>query len=360
MNLYLSRGDRLRFPVPTNDIREGIIRKSVESAMIIATDSPAQNLAKYIQCADLSSEEDLRALNAIAERTDAMTEAEANIFSGALDAESVNGLGDVLRIAQSLEQYEIIPEVTTDRELGGWLVENDLLGVSFPEAVRPYLDYVAIGAEYYANHGGAYTLNGYVKRKEAVPELGMDNACIRLTLAGEHGTFPVCLPDWNGKLELAKRVLNLDDLDDAVVRNIEFKPSMSELERLLPLDSVTAGDANDLACILGQIEQCGELKKYYCALSAICPDTFAEALDIAADIDDYELVPDDAEEYGRQVLRRIGADDELIDSIDGYMDFAALGEDSMSEDGVRRTEYGLIRRMSVPFPPEQQTGMSMV
>ncbi len=109
MNIYLSRGDRLRFPAPTNDLRKYITQKSVESAMIVGSDSPVHNLAKYIQCADLSSEEDLRALNAIAERTDAMTEAEANIFSGALDAESINGLDDVLRIAQSLEQYEIIP-----------------------------------------------------------------------------------------------------------------------------------------------------------------------------------------------------------------------------------------------------------
>lgn len=110
MNICLSRGDRLRLPAPVNDIREEITQKSAESAKIIATDFPVSNLAKYIQCADLSSVEDLRSLNAIAERTDTMTETEATIFSGALDAESINGLDDVLRIAHSLEQYEIIPE----------------------------------------------------------------------------------------------------------------------------------------------------------------------------------------------------------------------------------------------------------
>lgn len=359
MNLYLACGDYLHFPAPVRDIQESIAGLDTDRLRIIDAKSPIRNLAKYIQCADLSSEEDLRVLNAIAQRTDAMTETEAKIFSGVLDSESVNGLNDVLRIAHSLEQYQIIPEVTSDRELGIWLVDNNLLDVSFPETVRPYLDYVAMGAEYYANHGGAYTLSGYVKRKEDVPQPGMDNACIRLTLAAGHSTFPVCLPDWGGKLELAKRVLNLDDLDDAVVRKIEFKPSMSELEGLLPLDSVTADTANDLACVLEQIERCGELEKFYCALSANCPDTFAEALDIATDIDDYELVPDDAEEYGRQVLRRIGADDEIIDAIDGYMNFSALGEVSMSEDGVRRTEFGLVRRLSEPFP-QQDTGMKFM
>ena len=77
------------------------------------------------------------------------------------------------------------------------------------------------------------------------------------------------------------------------------------------------------------------------------------------DIDDYERVPEDMDEYGKQVLRRIGADDEIIDTIDGYMDFSQLGADSMVEDGVRRTEFGLVRRLSEPFPPEQQIGQTM-
>ena len=36
------------------------------------------------------------------------------------------------------------------------------------------------------------------------------------------------------------------------------------------------------------------------------------------------------------------------------MDFEKLGEDAMVEDGVRRTEFGLIRRCSSPFAEETQ------
>ena len=35
-----------------------------------------------------------------------------------------------------------------------------------------------------------------------------------------------------------------------------------------------------------------------------------------------------------------------------------LGTDSLEEDGVRRTEYGLIRRLSAPFPL-QEIGQTM-
>ena len=51
-----------------------------------------------------------------------------------------------------------------------------------------------------------------------------------------------------------------------------------------------------------------------------------EALRCAMNLDDYERIPEDTYEYGQAVLRRIGADDELIDTIDGYMDFEKLGE----------------------------------
>ena len=54
------------------------------------------------------------------------------------------------------------------------------------------------------------------------------------------------------------------------------------------------------------------------------------------------------------VLRRIGADDELLETIDGYTDFEQLGRAMMEEDGVRRTEFGLVRRPSEPFPAEKQ------
>ena len=60
------------------------------------------------------------------------------------------------------------------------------------------------------------------------------------------------------------------------------------------------------------------------------------------------------------MLRRAGADDEIIDTVGGYMDFAQLGEDSMEEVGVRRTEFGLVRRLSTPFPSEQEIGPVMV
>ena len=55
------------------------------------------------------------------------------------------------------------------------------------------------------------------------------------------------------------------------------------------------------------------------------------------------------------VLIRHGADDEVINALEGYTNFEQLGEDAMVEDGVRKTEFGLLRRLSYPFPEETQS-----
>ena len=150
----------------------------------------------------------------------------------------------------------------------------------------------------------------------------------------------------------------MEDFSQADITAVKF--SAPQLNSLIPLDTITVEDANELALCLKEMEQeDGGIMKFCAVLEVEQPDTFAEALNIAMDRDNYELVPEDMDEYGKQVLRRIGADDELLDTIDGYMNFDQLGKDSVSEDGVRRTEFGLVRRLSSPFPT-QEIGQTMI
>ncbi len=137
------------------------------AARIADVSSGIPNLSNYISTADIDgSDYDYDKLMHLADRLDSLTEQERWTFSGALDAESINGLDDVLHVAEHLDGYEFFEGVTSDRELGGYVVEHNLLDVEIPETVRPYLDYTAIGAGYYSDHGGAYTMNGYVQRLE--------------------------------------------------------------------------------------------------------------------------------------------------------------------------------------------------
>ena len=54
----------------------------------------------------------------------------------------------------------------------------------------------------------------------------------------------------------------------------------------------------------------------------------------------------------------LGLDDEAIYELDGYMDFEKYGQDCMENDGVTKTEFGLLRRLDPPFP-EQTQGQQM-
>lgn len=158
MDIFLSRGERdpevrIRFPVEPDMIRPMLAELDEHCAIsdpvrIVGSSSQISNLVQYISCADVEKQADIRKLNVLAGMIDGMGEEEQRLLSGSLDAESVNGLDDVLRVASTLGQYELIEGVTSDKELGGWLVEHGQTEVAFPEEVRPYLDYAGVGAAY--------------------------------------------------------------------------------------------------------------------------------------------------------------------------------------------------------------------
>ena len=199
MDIFISRGAqdpevRIRFPAEP-DIVWPMLRELDEYCAnndpfrIVGTSALDPNLTQYISCADVEDAADIRKLSELAELVDGMSTEEQRIFAGALGTESVNSLNNVLEIASNLGHYEFIEGVTCDKDLGGWLVEHGQAGVEFPEAVRPYLDYAGIGGSYYASHGGAYTLSGYVKRREVVQEQTVESKPkFSLTLTSHSGT----------------------------------------------------------------------------------------------------------------------------------------------------------------------------
>ena len=320
---------------------------------IIGANSPVRNIYQYIARADIHNPDDVEKLNTLAKAIGQMDDRERHIFAGALDAESITGLDDVLKISKRLNNYIILPNVKTDTELGRILVDTGYK--NFPEAVQPYLDYRAIGAEYYAENGGAYGPGGYVRRKSSL-EQGQErrNALITLHLATKQVECRLVLPAEEEELDQAKERLGIEHFTESTITRVDFgKPYMDDL---IPKNCICVEDANELA--LGIEEFCqrdGDLLKFLAVLSVEQPETMSDALRFAINLDDYERITEGTYEYGQFVLRRHGADDELLEAMDGYMDFEKLGEDSMVEDGVRQTEFGLVRRCSHPFPEQEQT-----
>ena len=52
-------------------------------------------------------------------------------------------------------------------------------------------------------------------------------------------------------------------------------------------------------------------------------------------------------------------DQEVVDTVDGFIDWKEFGSHMMEANGVTQTEYGLIRRVSDPAPEQAMDAQMM-
>lgn len=363
-NSGASEGVKLHLPTTPAEVNEAfswLERIGIEpSAVRIAgVNSSVSNLGPHILRADIHDAGQMKMLNELAETIEQMTDREIDIFAGALDAESINGLDDILKLSQHLNDYVIFPNISTDTELGRFLVDSGYK--AFPKEVQPYLDHRTIGAEYYSENGGAYGPGGYVRRKNSLEQKPVRrDALITLHMATPSiYNFCLSLPATAEEMDQSKHRLGVENFVQTNIIQVEYsKPYLADL---IPKDCICVEDANELALCIEEMQQTDdELLKYLSVLSVEQPNDFPSALRLALELDDYERITEGTYEYGQSVLRRIGADDEIISTVDGYMDFEKFGEDWMMEDGVRQTEYGMVRRLSQPFSSCEMNKMTMI
>jgi hypothetical protein len=182
LKLHLTRADDyegvyLQLPATSAEFEEVCswldeISTDITSTRIKGAISDVWNIGTYLKNTDINTPGQLDKLNRITEIIGMMDRDECHTFEGALDAESINGLEDIIAIGEQLDRYLYIPHVTTHQELGLFLVNHDIK--PFDDGVCPYLDYSKIGIEYYSNHGGACTAKGYIVRRDSVEQALVD------------------------------------------------------------------------------------------------------------------------------------------------------------------------------------------
>ena len=166
--------EHISFPAEAAEVRNEVI--AVEDfggwapAYVIGGDGAAQILTGRIERDALFSEAGIQKLNQLAGLVDTMDADAQKVFAGALMVEHARCLDDVLRVAGSLDSYELFPSIKTDEELGHFLVDTGPITgkFAFAEEAKSYLDYAKIGAEQRKLLGGAHTEQGFVKRREVI------------------------------------------------------------------------------------------------------------------------------------------------------------------------------------------------
>jgi len=304
---------------------------------------------------------DYAELGELAERIDSLDEQQRKTLDGALTGAAFSSVTDVLRIAYSLENYIFINGVTTEKELGRFLVDSGYKG--FPESVKPYLDYAAIGTEYHAEHDGAFTGDGYTLRRGSaeplIAELERPTVfVVHLQTGGMRNlgqeAFKLALPASETQLRYAKDALNIEDFEEAAVVKVEGlqKLLLDNIQR----DSIDILELNEVASAFVEVWNRQDAAKVLPALELEKPSTLEETLDVITNLDRYEIIECTCEDYGKQALLNLTGDQEAVDTVDGFLDWGEFGEHMMQEDGIALTEYGMIRRVNAPAP-EQTMGM---
>lgn len=370
ITLKLTRGNDpegiyIRLPSAQEKIKEAVARldaisEDVATTRILNIAGNVRNLGNYIQNADLSQPDGLQKIEALAEKLQTLDMESCLKFEGMLDANMIQGVDDIMKLADCLDEYVLLPEVGTGSALGRYLVNQGIF--ECPDHIRPYLYYQTIGQEFYSNHGGAFCRGGYAVQKAELPgnfchRYDEVNGVISLDLrTGSGHSHTLFLPASTESLQWAKENLGITDFAEAEIVSAHYE--FPYLSVMVSSDLITVESANELAsCLVKMQQEDNGVEKYLAILEAEQPETFQSALKLALERDDFERVPMNPEAYGMAALRRIGADPAVMNAIDRYMDFEGYGEDAMEKDGVMRTRFAAIRRTPklIDQRPQEQT-----
>ena len=183
VTLFLRQGENgkqvlLSFPATTPAEKADVaatmesLKSMSKTVTIQGAASEVMNLSEYLKGIDLAAEGEVERINQLAERLEHMSEVDCDKFAGMLDANSISGTKDILRLTEWLDDYVILPGCGSAQSIGKYLVGCGAFLV--PEKLIGYINYEALGIEFCDAHGGAACSRGYVVRKEGLPQELLD------------------------------------------------------------------------------------------------------------------------------------------------------------------------------------------
>ena len=184
VTLFLRQGENgkqvlLSFPVTTPAEKENVVatletlKPMSKMVTIQGAASEVMNLGLYLSGVDLAAEGEVERVDQLAKRLEHMSEVDCDKFAGMLDANSISGTKDILRLTERLDDYVILPGCSSARSVGRYLVVCGAFPV--PEELTGYINYEAVGIEFCDAQGGAACSRGYVVRKEGLPQELLDD-----------------------------------------------------------------------------------------------------------------------------------------------------------------------------------------
>lgn len=362
-NIVTSDGLWLAFPLGNQERQEAMKFGAEGTNEIGAATSPLEGLKTHLEGMTLQPGHGIRELEFLDQHTDCMTEKEKSIFQAALEIEKPRSVMEIVNLSCNLDKFVLYEGVSNHEELGKRVLGSEEMS----EKVALYMDYGAAGEKYAGSHAGCFTQLGYVARTgealdllydgKYLPKPGYDKSCVIQAwlhspyyAAGNYRHYPVSLPASDDRLAQAEEKLGWRKLDEYEVAGISCP--VPELESCLPF-SRDIREMNELSRVLaekGILKDAGEREKLFAALEAEMPGNMVEAMEIAAELEQYTVLPEDirtAVDYAYYYLE--DAQIYIDDEVQPFLDYERLGECKMREEGVVQTEYGLVLRRNCPI-----------
>lgn len=362
-NIATSDGLWLAFPMGYQERQEAMKFGKESTIEIGAVTSPLEGLKTYLEGMTLRPGQGIRELEFLDRHMDCMTEREKCIFQAALEIEEPRSVMEIVNLSCNLDKFALYDGVSSHEELGKRVLGNEEMS----EKVALYLDYGAAGEKYAGSHAGCFTQLGYAVRTgealeplydgKRLPEPGYDRSCVIQAwlsspyyAAGHYRYYPVSLPAPDDRLALAEEKLGGRKLDEYEVINVCCP--VRELESCLPF-SRDVREMNAFAGLLAErniLGDAGTREKLFAVLEAEVPENMAEAMEIAAGLERYTILPEDirtADDYADYFLEE--AQIYIDEEVQPFLDYKRLGECQMRKDGVVQTEHGLVRREDIPM-----------
>ena len=179
VTLFLRQGEAgkqvlLSFPAATPVEKEDVastlvsLKSMSKTVTIHGAASEVMNLGLYLSGIDLAAEGELERINQLADRLEHMSEVDCDKFAGMLDANSISGTKDILRLTEQLDDYVILPGCSGAHSIGKYLIDCGVAPTL--KQLCKNIDYETVGKIFLDAHTGAACSRGFVVRNEHLPQ----------------------------------------------------------------------------------------------------------------------------------------------------------------------------------------------
>ena len=320
-------------------------------------------------------------VNALAEKMSTFEDWQQEAFDGLVKADAFKSdkpvpISRLINFAYSTECCHVLGGITTHKELGEFLVDNELWGDAkeIPEEALAKLDYTAIGREARLSQSGVFTDNSYVeqhselveahKTLDYTPEIPDYTMLLKVSASDYDGerSAPLKLPASSETLNKVLDQIGAGSWQETRFECIDCKAPM--LSKLIDNDAGIA-EVNRLAETLSQMPQ-KQLSEYKAILAAVDPSDFDSAVQLVERMDEYlvSLQYETLEDIARDELNFI-ADPASVEVIIPHLDLEGYGAALVKELNAKLTDYGMVERQDrqpvhTPAEQPQQGGMEMM